>query len=223
MSSTITTSSKWKLLNELDHDLNPLETAEICPSKKRTLLSRLGNDLDDKIPPMDPKCSTLTRLLPLGDLQSSPSLIVPQPLYAKPTSSSDSTQATQRDIKDRSPIPLTVPSSLILNGRMYWLDEPSTLTSSSETTTPSLTAIGDLKTSETLKSVMDRHRPKNLSPVAIAWGITSTAISYAFPNRSDELNLYGRYILGLFTATNSLFHDRVIAFDKAIRQRVSST
>jgi hypothetical protein len=63
----------------------------------------------------------------------------------------------------------------------------------------------------------------NVGDWAIAWGITSTAISYAFPNRTDELNGYGRYILSLFTTTNPLFHDRIIAFDKAVRRRVGST
>jgi hypothetical protein len=58
---------------------------------------------------------------------------------------------------------------------------------------------------------------------AIAWGFASTAITYAFPNRFDELTSYGRYILGLFASTNPLFHERIISLDRAIRQRVGST
>jgi hypothetical protein len=57
----------------------------------------------------------------------------------------------------------------------------------------------------------------------IAWGIASTAIAYAFPNRFDELTSYGRFVLSLFASTSSIFHQRVISFDKAVRRRVGAT
>ncbi|KAJ7474556.1 hypothetical protein B0H11DRAFT_1918266 [Mycena galericulata] len=44
---------------------------------------------------------------------------------------------------------------------------------------------------------------------------------FVFPHRARELGTFREYIVGLFAATSSLFHDRIIAFDKAARKRVS--
>jgi hypothetical protein len=57
----------------------------------------------------------------------------------------------------------------------------------------------------------------------IAFTRTTLATTYAFPHRASELVEYSTYILDLFTATNIAFHDRIIAFDKAVRTRVGTT
>jgi hypothetical protein len=57
---------------------------------------------------------------------------------------------------------------------------------------------------------------------SIAWNRTSRATTVAFPHRAGELGDYSEYIIGLFGATDILFHDRVIAYDRALRRRVGS-
>ena len=44
----------------------------------------------------------------------------------------------------------------------------------------------------------------------------------AFPHWASELVDYGEYIIGLFGATDVLFHDCVIAYDRAVRHRIGS-
>lgn len=57
---------------------------------------------------------------------------------------------------------------------------------------------------------------------SIAWNRTSRATAVVFPHRAGELGDYSEYIIGLFGATDILFHDRVIAYDRALRRRVGS-
>jgi hypothetical protein len=53
---------------------------------------------------------------------------------------------------------------------------------------------------------------------SIAWNRTSRATTVAFPHRAGELGDYSEYIIGLFGATNTFFHDRVISYDRALRR-----
>ncbi|KAJ6587754.1 hypothetical protein B0H10DRAFT_1831519, partial [Mycena sp. CBHHK59/15] len=46
------------------------------------------------------------------------------------------------------------------------------------------------------------------------------ATLFIFAHRARELSTYREYIVGLFAATSSLFQDRIIAFDKAVRKLV---
>lgn len=57
---------------------------------------------------------------------------------------------------------------------------------------------------------------------SIAWNRTSRATIVAFPHRASELADYSEYIIGLFGATDVLFHDRVDAYDRAVRRRIGS-
>ncbi|KAJ7852704.1 hypothetical protein B0H13DRAFT_2581610 [Mycena leptocephala] len=56
----------------------------------------------------------------------------------------------------------------------------------------------------------------------IAYDHLRAATLFVFPRRARELDGYKRYIVGLFAAMHSSFHDRVISFDKAVRKRVAS-
>lgn len=56
----------------------------------------------------------------------------------------------------------------------------------------------------------------------IAFGRMSSATLFLFPHRARELATYRDYIIGLFAATSKSFHNRIIAFDRAARKRVSS-
>jgi len=49
----------------------------------------------------------------------------------------------------------------------------------------------------------------------------SWAMRFAFPHRLDELDDYGNYIHQKFAQNISKYHSRIIAFDKAVRKRVS--
>ena len=57
---------------------------------------------------------------------------------------------------------------------------------------------------------------------SIAWNQTSCAMIIAFPHQASELADYGEYIIRLFGATDVLFHDRVIAYDRAVHCRIGS-
>jgi hypothetical protein len=80
--------------------------------------------------------------------------------------------------------------------------------------------IGDLEVSfgavEPTKSVT------NGGDWSIAWNRAVRATAFAFPHREVELTGYGEYITSLFAATNPSFHNRIIAFDKAVRRRVGA-
>jgi hypothetical protein len=45
---------------------------------------------------------------------------------------------------------------------------------------------------------------------------------FPFLHRLDELSNYGECIISLCAATNPIFHNRVIKFDKAVRRQVRS-
>ncbi|KAF7354026.1 C3H1-type domain-containing protein [Mycena venus] len=55
----------------------------------------------------------------------------------------------------------------------------------------------------------------------IAFDRARAATLFVFPHRAQELTDYRDYVLAMFAATNSLFHDRIITFDKAARKRVA--
>jgi hypothetical protein len=63
---------------------------------------------------------------------------------------------------------------------------------------------------------------KNGGDWSIAWNRTVRATIFAFPHRSKELTNYGEYIVNLFSVTHSSVHNRVIAFDKAVRKRIGN-
>ena len=63
---------------------------------------------------------------------------------------------------------------------------------------------------------------KNGGDWSIAWNRTVRAIVFAFPHRHLELTSYGEYIINLFSVTHPTVHNRVIAFDRAVRKRVGS-
>ena len=63
---------------------------------------------------------------------------------------------------------------------------------------------------------------KNGGDWTIAWNRTVRATVFAFPHRLPELTGYGEYIVNLFSVTHSSVHNRVIAFDKAVRKRIGS-
>jgi hypothetical protein len=63
---------------------------------------------------------------------------------------------------------------------------------------------------------------KNGGDWSISWNRAIKATGFAFPHRIEELTNYGEYITSLFAATNTTFHSRIVAFDKAVRRHVGS-
>ncbi|KAG1727188.1 uncharacterized protein EDB91DRAFT_1254013 [Suillus paluster] len=55
-----------------------------------------------------------------------------------------------------------------------------------------------------------------------AWNRTARAIKFAFPYREDELTAYGEYINDKFDRRLERTHERIICFDKAIRNRAAN-
>ncbi|TFY54350.1 hypothetical protein EVG20_g9737 [Dentipellis fragilis] len=55
----------------------------------------------------------------------------------------------------------------------------------------------------------------------IAWERTHSATAFVFPHRMSELFAYGAHVSQFFTVLGTSHHERVIAFDKAVRIRVA--
>ncbi|KAJ7076515.1 hypothetical protein C8R43DRAFT_1118466 [Mycena crocata] len=55
----------------------------------------------------------------------------------------------------------------------------------------------------------------------IAFNRLCTATLFIFPHRAKELSRYREHIIGLFAATNPLFHGRIISYDQAVRKRIT--
>lgn len=56
---------------------------------------------------------------------------------------------------------------------------------------------------------------------SVAYSLFARAMRFAFPHRIDEIDDYGNFIHQKFAQNVSKYHSRVIAFDKAVRKRVS--
>lgn len=53
-----------------------------------------------------------------------------------------------------------------------------------------------------------------------AWNSVVKAASFVFPHRRDELDAYGEFIQGEFTAREAIAHWKVIRFDQSVRNEV---
>src|ERR1700678_3741980 len=108
----------------------------------------------------------------------------------------------------------------IISGRAVNLD--SVLSGQLSTTfdDTKIEKLGDLKIS--FGAVKPTKVVKNGGDWTIAWNRTVRATVFAFPHRMQELTNYGEYIVNLFSVTHTSVHNRVIAFDKAVRKRVGS-
>ncbi|KAG1849097.1 hypothetical protein C8R48DRAFT_565064, partial [Suillus tomentosus] len=56
---------------------------------------------------------------------------------------------------------------------------------------------------------------------SVAYSLFARTMCFAFPHRIDEIDDYGNIIHQKFAQNISKYHSRVIAFDKAVRKRVS--
>ncbi|KIJ38868.1 hypothetical protein M422DRAFT_781282 [Sphaerobolus stellatus SS14] len=56
---------------------------------------------------------------------------------------------------------------------------------------------------------------------SMAWNRACEAVEFVFSHRKNELRIYSEYMLRKFTATNIGYHDRIINFDKAVRERAA--
>ena len=108
----------------------------------------------------------------------------------------------------------------IISGRAVNLDAVLSGQLSTTHDDPKVEKIGDLEI--TFGAVEPTKLVKNGGDWTIAWNRTVRATVFAFPHRLQELSIYGEYIVNLFSVTHSSVHNRVIAFDKAVRKRVGS-
>ena len=108
----------------------------------------------------------------------------------------------------------------ILAGRAVNLDAVLTGYYSTSNNDERIESIGDLDIK--FGTVAPTKIVSSAGEWTIAWNRACRATSMAFPHRAGELADYAEYIIALFAATDILFHDRVILFDKAVRRRVGS-
>ncbi|PPQ96749.1 hypothetical protein CVT26_010234 [Gymnopilus dilepis] len=80
------------------------------------------------------------------------------------------------------------------------------------------TRVGDAKIS--LGVAEPTRKVRSQSDWAAAWNSAVKAYRIAFPHRSDELQAYGDYIQGIFTAKDESVHPAVIHFDIGVRNHV---
>jgi hypothetical protein len=108
----------------------------------------------------------------------------------------------------------------VLSGRAVNLD--AVLSGQLSTTNDDLKTekFGDIEVS--FGTVEPTKVVKNGEDWSIAWNRTVRAIEFAFPHRHQELTSYGEYIINLFAVIHPSVHNRVLAFDKAVRRRVGS-
>ena len=104
----------------------------------------------------------------------------------------------------------------VISGRAVNLD--AVLTGQLSTTNDDLKTekFGDFEV--TFGAVEPTKIVKDGGDWLIAWNKTVRAITFAFPHRHSELTSYGEYIINLFSVTHPTVHNRVIAFDKAVRR-----
>jgi hypothetical protein len=110
----------------------------------------------------------------------------------------------------------------ILAGRAVNLDDVLACINSIEQDTRHFHDIGDFQLSigaapSAAKAV------RTAAEWQTAWERAAEAVLHAFPHRASELADYGRYIRQLFAALATAHHDRVINFDRAVRNRVAAT
>jgi hypothetical protein len=106
----------------------------------------------------------------------------------------------------------------IISGRAVNLDAVLSGQLSATQDEPKVEKFGDLEI--TFGAVELTKLVKNGGDWAIAWNRTVRATLFAFPHRAAELSSYGEYIINLFAVTHPSVHNRVLAFDKAVRKRV---
>jgi hypothetical protein len=108
----------------------------------------------------------------------------------------------------------------VITGKAVSLD--AVLTGQLSTTNDDLKTekFGDFKV--TFGAVEPTKTVKSGGDWSIAWNRTVRAVTFAFPHRHSELTSYGEYIINLFAVTHPTVHNRVIAFDKAVRRRAGS-
>ena len=81
--------------------------------------------------------------------------------------------------------------------------------------------LGDFEISQ--RSLVPSKPVQTAGDWVIAWQQTSTAISYAFPHRHDEVVKYNEHVLSLFAAISPSLHQRILDYDRAVRKRVAAT
>jgi hypothetical protein len=108
----------------------------------------------------------------------------------------------------------------VITGKAVSLD--AVLTGQLSTTNDDLKTerFGDIKV--TFGAVEPTKTVKSGGDWSIAWNRTVRAVTFAFPHRHSELTSYGEFIINLFAVTHPTVHNRVIAFDKAVRRRAGS-
>ncbi|KAG2037342.1 hypothetical protein BDR03DRAFT_1010808 [Suillus americanus] len=111
----------------------------------------------------------------------------------------------------------------IVAGKCVNLDAVHSIISSSRTIDKCTGTIGDIGIKFSGTSAAVSKKITTAAQWSAAWNRAARAIKFAFPHREDELAAYGEYINDKFDRRLERTNERVIRFDKAVRNRVANT
>ncbi|KAG2746165.1 hypothetical protein P692DRAFT_20681239, partial [Suillus brevipes Sb2] len=111
----------------------------------------------------------------------------------------------------------------IVAGKCVNLDAVHSIISSSRTIDKCTETIGDIEIKFSGTSAAVSKKITTAAQWSAAWNRAARAIKFAFPHREDELSTYGEYINDKSNRRLERTHERVIRFDKVVRNRVANT
>jgi hypothetical protein len=111
----------------------------------------------------------------------------------------------------------------IVAGKCINLDAVHSIISSSRTIDKCTETIGDIEIKFATATEAVSKKITTSAQWSAAWNRTSRAIKFAFPHREDELAAYGEYINDKFDCSVERAHERIIRFNKAVRNRAANS
>jgi hypothetical protein len=111
----------------------------------------------------------------------------------------------------------------IVAGKCVNLDAVHSIISSSRTIDKCTETIGDIEIKFSGTSAAVSKKITTAAQWSAAWNRTARAIKFAFPHREDELAAYGEYINDKFDRRLERTHERIIRYDKAVRNRAANS
>jgi hypothetical protein len=111
----------------------------------------------------------------------------------------------------------------IVTGKCVNLDTVHSIISSSCTIDKCTETLGDIEIKFSGTSAAVLKKITTAAQWSTAWNRAARAIKFAFPHQEDELAAYGEYINDKFDCRLEQTHERIIRYDKAVRNRAMNS